>query len=52
MQISGMSMATVGAGALAWAALMFVVGGEQAAVKPQVSVTSGGAALGLSGVFP
>ncbi|MDP1821658.1 MAG: hypothetical protein Q8L48_00365 [Archangium sp.] len=52
LQGAGWAMAGVGAAALAGAALMFALGGDPPPVTPQVSVTSGGAALSLTGAFP
>lgn len=51
LQAAGLTMAGVGAGAVAGAVLMFALGG-QPNVTPQVSVTGSSAAFGFSGVFP
>jgi hypothetical protein len=52
LQTSGWAMAGVGAAALVTAGLLLVLGGEPPTLTPQVSVTTSGATLGVSGAFP
>lgn len=52
LQGGGWVLAGVGAAAVAGAAVMFFLGGDPPPVTPQVTVTSGGAAVGLTGAFP
>ncbi|HEY0880627.1 MAG TPA: hypothetical protein VGD87_03795 [Archangium sp.] len=52
LQTAGWAMAGVGAAALITSGVLFLLKGEAPAVTPQVNVTSSGASVGLSGVFP
>lgn len=52
LQVSGWAMAGVGTAAVVGAGLMFLLGAQASPVTPQVSVTSAGGSLGISGVFP
>jgi len=52
LKLAGLTMAGVGAAALVTAGVLFLLGGDPPPLTPQVSVTSAGATLGVSGAFP